>query len=99
MDAANILKPALARGAIRVIGATTIREYRQTIEKDGALVGRVTAGRAHLSARTGGAFVWMLRRARTALLIGNCFTILPQGQSGRGGGMVGAVSAGFQVAG
>jgi len=37
MDAANILKPALARGAIRVIGATTIREYRQTIEKDGAL--------------------------------------------------------------
>ncbi len=36
MDAANILKPALARGAIRVIGATTIREYRQTIEKDGA---------------------------------------------------------------
>lgn len=40
MDAANILKPALARGAIRVIGATTMREYRQTIEKDGALVGR-----------------------------------------------------------
>ncbi len=37
MDAANILKPALARGAIRVIGVTTTREYRQTIEKDGAL--------------------------------------------------------------
>jgi ATP-dependent Clp protease ATP-binding subunit ClpC len=37
MDAANILKPALARGAIRVMGATTTREYRQTIEKDGAL--------------------------------------------------------------
>lgn len=37
MDAANILKPALARGAIRVIGATTTREYRQTIEKDSAL--------------------------------------------------------------
>ena len=37
VDAANILKPALARGAIRVIGATTTREYRQTIEKDGAL--------------------------------------------------------------
>ena len=35
MDAANILKPALARGAIRVIGAPTIREYRQPIEKDG----------------------------------------------------------------
>ena len=40
MDAANILKPALARGAIRVIGATTTREYRQTIERDGAWVGR-----------------------------------------------------------
>ena len=37
MDAANILKPALARGAIRLIGATTTKEYRQTIEKDGAL--------------------------------------------------------------
>ncbi len=37
MDAANILKPALARGAIRLIGATTGKEYRQTIEKDGAL--------------------------------------------------------------
>lgn len=37
MDAANILKPALARGAIRLIGATTNKEYRQTIEKDGAL--------------------------------------------------------------
>jgi ATP-dependent Clp protease ATP-binding subunit ClpA len=36
MDAANILKPALARGAIRVIGATTIEECRQMIEKDGA---------------------------------------------------------------
>lgn len=43
MDAANILKPALARGAIRVIGATTIREYRQTIEKDGALERRFQA--------------------------------------------------------
>jgi ATP-dependent Clp protease ATP-binding subunit ClpA len=37
MDAANLLKPALARGAIRLIGATTTREYWQTIEKDGAL--------------------------------------------------------------
>jgi ATP-dependent Clp protease ATP-binding subunit ClpC len=43
MDAANILKPALARGAIRVIGATTIREYRQSIEKDGALERRFQA--------------------------------------------------------
>jgi len=37
MDAANILKPALARGDIRVIGATTIAEYRLHIEKDAAL--------------------------------------------------------------
>ncbi len=37
MDAANILKPALARGELRTIGATTIREYRQYIEKDQAL--------------------------------------------------------------
>jgi len=37
MDAANILKPALARGEIRVIGATTIAEYRLHIEKDPAM--------------------------------------------------------------
>lgn len=37
MDAANILKPALARGQIQCIGATTIDEFRQYIEKDGAL--------------------------------------------------------------
>ena len=37
MNAANLMKPALARGDIRVIGATTIAEYRQYIEKDGAL--------------------------------------------------------------
>ncbi len=37
MSAANILKPALARGEIQVIGATTISEYRRYIEKDGAL--------------------------------------------------------------
>lgn len=37
MDAANILKPALARGEIQCIGATTIDEYRKNIEKDGAL--------------------------------------------------------------
>lgn len=37
MDAANILKPALARGEIQCIGATTIDEYRKTVEKDGAL--------------------------------------------------------------
>ena len=37
MDAANIMKPALARGVIQCIGATTLDEYRQSIEKDGAL--------------------------------------------------------------
>ena len=37
MDAANIMKPALARGVIQCIGATTIDEYRKSIEKDGAL--------------------------------------------------------------
>ena len=37
IDAANIIKPALGRGEIRVIGATTLNEYRQYIEKDAAL--------------------------------------------------------------
>ncbi len=37
LDASNILKPALARGMLRVIGATTVNEYRKYIEKDGAL--------------------------------------------------------------
>ncbi|MDO4759420.1 MAG: ATP-dependent Clp protease ATP-binding subunit [Candidatus Saccharibacteria bacterium] len=40
MDAANILKPALARGHIRLIGATTLDEYRKSIEKDKALARR-----------------------------------------------------------
>ena len=40
MDAANIIKPALARGEMQAIGATTLDEYRQHIEKDGALVRR-----------------------------------------------------------
>ena len=40
MDAANILKPALARGEIQCIGATTFDEYKKNIEKDGALVRR-----------------------------------------------------------
>ena len=47
MDAANILKPALSRGEIRVIGATTLNEYRKYIEKDAALERRfqpVTVG-------------------------------------------------------
>ena len=40
MDAANILKPALARGELRCVGATTFNEYRERIEKDGALARR-----------------------------------------------------------
>jgi ATP-dependent Clp protease ATP-binding subunit ClpC len=40
MDAANILKPALARGEIQCVGATTFDEYKKHIEKDGALVRR-----------------------------------------------------------
>ncbi|GAA2341721.1 ATP-dependent Clp protease ATP-binding subunit [Streptomyces violaceusniger] len=40
MDAGNLLKPALARGELHVMGATTLREYRQYIEKDAALARR-----------------------------------------------------------
>ncbi len=40
LDAGNMLKPALARGAMRMIGATTLKEYQQHIEKDGALTRR-----------------------------------------------------------
>lgn len=40
VDAANMMKPKLARGELQVIGATTIAEYRKTIEKDGALARR-----------------------------------------------------------
>lgn len=42
MDAANILKPLLARGEMQIVGATTIEEYRKYIEKDGALERRFT---------------------------------------------------------
>jgi ATP-dependent Clp protease ATP-binding subunit ClpC len=37
LDASNILKPAMGRGKIRVIGATTLNEYQKYIEKDSAL--------------------------------------------------------------
>lgn len=40
LDASNIFKPALARGEIQVVGATTLDEYRENIEKDGALTRR-----------------------------------------------------------
>ncbi|HAE01714.1 MAG TPA: ATP-dependent chaperone ClpB, partial [Rhodospirillaceae bacterium] len=40
MDASNMLKPALARGALHCVGATTLNEYRKHIEKDAALARR-----------------------------------------------------------
>src|SRR5680860_249426 len=40
LDASNMLKPALSRGEIRVIGATTLKEYQKYIEKDAALTRR-----------------------------------------------------------
>lgn len=40
IDAANILKPQLARGELQIIGATTLEEYRKHIEKDSALARR-----------------------------------------------------------
>ena len=40
LDASNILKPALARGSVQCIGATTLDEYRESIEDDGALTRR-----------------------------------------------------------
>jgi ATP-dependent Clp protease ATP-binding subunit ClpB len=40
IDAANLLKPALARGELRCIGATTLNEYKKHIEKDAALARR-----------------------------------------------------------
>ena len=45
LDASNILKPALARGDVQVIGATTIEEYRKYIEKDAALERRFQPGK------------------------------------------------------
>ncbi len=44
LDAANILKPALSRGEITCIGATTVREYRKYVEKDRALVAAFSGG-------------------------------------------------------
>jgi len=47
MDAANILKPLLARGELRVIGATTYAEYRSHIEKDSAFERRFQPVQVH----------------------------------------------------
>ena len=54
MNAANILKPALSRGEIQVIGATTFNEYRKHIEKDAALERRFQPvhGRRAVASRT-----------------------------------------------
>ena len=49
MNAANILKPALSRGEIQVIGATTFTEYRKSIEKDSALERRFQSVIVNLS--------------------------------------------------
>ena len=40
IDASNLLKPALARGELHCVGATTLKEYRKNIEKDAALARR-----------------------------------------------------------
>ena len=51
MDAGNILKPALARGELRAIGATTLDEYRKYIEKDAALVSAADLSNRYISDR------------------------------------------------
>ena len=47
-DAANIMKPQLARGELRAIGATTLDEYRKHIEKDAALVQQILHASGHV---------------------------------------------------
>jgi hypothetical protein len=53
IDAANILKPALARGELQCIGATTLDEYRKHIEKDPALERWAARGRPRGARRPG----------------------------------------------
>ena len=62
MDAANILKPALARGELRCVGATTFDEYRERIEKDGALARRFE--RVQVSEPTDESMLYILRGIR-----------------------------------
>jgi ATP-dependent Clp protease ATP-binding subunit ClpC len=52
IDASNVLKPALSRGEIQCIGATTLDEYRKYIEKDGALERRFQRSSSSRPART-----------------------------------------------
>ena len=70
MDAANILKPALARGELRCVGATTFDEYRERIEKDGALARRFE--RVMVGEPTDESMLYILRgiRARYAAFHG-----------------------------
>ena len=62
MDAANILKPALARGELRCVGATTFDEYRERIEKDGALARRFE--RVQVGEPTDESMLYILRGIR-----------------------------------
>ncbi len=62
MDAANILKPALARGELRCVGATTFDEYRERIEKDGALARRFE--RVQVGEPSDDAMLYILRGIR-----------------------------------
>lgn len=64
LDAANILKPALARGEVQCIGATTIAEYRKSVEKDGALERRFQ--KVMVSPTTTEETLEILRRLSTA---------------------------------
>lgn len=59
MDASNLLKPMLARGELRCIGATTLAEYKQFIEKDKALERRCVLRRVCI--------LWMCGRVRPIL--------------------------------
>ncbi len=65
MDAANILKPALARGELRCVGATTFDEYRERIEKDGALARRFE--RVQVGEPTDESMLYILRGIRSAM--------------------------------
>ena len=65
VDAANILKPALGRGEIRVIGATTLEEYRKFIEKDAALERRFQSAGRRAGREAGAAnFAWLAAKVR-----------------------------------
>jgi ATP-dependent Clp protease ATP-binding subunit ClpB len=74
MDAANLLKPMLARGELRLIGATTIDEYRQHVEKDAAFERRFQqvqrARAAQQCGRSSGLIVWCSRAGASRGAVG-----------------------------